>query len=834
MAQVSEELIVQISAQITQLQEGMAAALATVVSSNAEMAATTAAASAEMGVSFEKTGIAAKAMGASVVESAASVKEGIEGIKSAASGMAEFVLVGMGVEAVVKGFEKFSEAGVEARHLAEQTGMTVTQISRLKFAAESSHVSAEALTTGLAKLAKTMTAAHEGNKKASDSLAHFGITAENLHDPLFSMKDAFDKIAEKTSQQGDGFLKTGEAQQVFGRGAAQLIPLLNQGADGMAALSKKSDELGTTMDGKVQHAQKAVAQSFLDMHQTMTGVRNTIMVALAPAFANLIHSFTESIKEGGFLNEMFQGIVFVIKVMVTAVETLYSVVKIVMQGIVGAVVQVADSFKGLGRVIADVVTGNFGKIKSDWAASSAEMAADSNTTAGQIKDTYSALGDSLGAIWDKAKEDKDAAEGAGNGNESTDDAKSGKAKKLKAAKDMFSEMKSQLEQLEDVEKVSDDNRLAYELNYWKAKLTTAKKGSAEYRQIFHEVAVLQREMAKKEAEEAKKAAAVKEQIIKTEAAGEIAHTKAMLAQKKAAVEGELALGQISKQEELRQLASFEKQAFDIELGALNDYIKTLTAGTAAYATALKDRQALNDSFNAQLQASNIAMAEAQSASIKAALAPVTSAIQQSVNGMIAGTTTMKQALGNIYKSILGEFVSMLAQQVAKWAAAQIAQTMAAMAGAATRVATAKVAAKATTAADRASGQSQISSAAATGAAKAYQAIVGIPYVGPILAPIAASVAFVGIEAFGSRLGSAAGGWGQVPHDQIASLHKDEMVLPADIAGPMRAMTKGGAMGGGGTTVNLQALDMRSLADALRRNPSALAGAVQHANRMGHF
>jgi hypothetical protein len=773
--------------------------------------------------------------------------------------------------------------------------MATEQVSRLKFAAESSHVSAEALSSGMAKLAKTMSAAHTGNKIASESLEHFGITAENLHDPLFTMKEALDKIADKAKNSGDGFLKTGDAQKVMGRGAAQLIPLLNQGADGIEKYGQKADALHVTLTGPVQNAQRLVTQSFLDLHQAMEGVHNVIMTAMAPAFAEAVQWLTASVKEGGFLNETmhvvgeyltslgqryravwqvaqpvlqqmgdmvravggdfgtlgsiigfltdvtFSALLTALKVVSSAFSIVLASVKGVMSDVVMLVMKTSDGFKTLGQIVYDLVHGNFDKIKSDWAAGNQAMADDSAVHAGQIKSIYEDLGKTLKNTWavhagpvDDPLPVYKKEENKSNGNESTDDAKSGKAKKLKAAKDMFSEMKSQLEQLEDVEKVSDDKRLAYELNYWKAKLTTAKKGSAEYRQIFHEVAVLQREMAKKEAEEAKKAAAVKEQIIKTEAAGEIAHTKAMLAQKKAAVEGELALGQISKQEELRQLASFEKQAFDIELGALNDYIKTLTAGTAAYATALKDRQALNDSFNAQLQASNIAMAEAQSASIKAALAPVTSAIQQSVNGMIAGTTTMKQALGNIYKSILGEFVSMLAQQVAKWAAAQIAQTMAAMAGAATRVATAKVAAKATTAADRASGQSQISSAAATGAAKAYQAIVGIPYVGPILAPIAASVAFVGIEAFGSRLGSAAGGWGQVPHDQIASIHKDEMVLPADIAGPMRAMTKGGAMGGGGTTVNLQALDMRSLADALRRNPSALAGAVQHANRMGHF
>jgi hypothetical protein len=88
------------------------------------------------------------------------------------------------------------------------------------------------------------------------------------------------------------------------------------------------------------------------------------------------------------------------------------------------------------------------------------------------------------------------------------------------------------------------------------------------------------------------------------------------------------------------------------------------------------------------------------------------------------------------------------------------------------------------------------------AAGAYKAVVGIPVVGPILAPIAAGVAFTAVEAFDS-LTSAQGGQWQVPFDgQLTELHRDESVLSANIANPMRHFFESGGGGSRGGDVHL--------------------------------
>ena len=116
-------------------------------------------------------------------------------------------------------------------------------------------------------------------------------------------------------------------------------------------------------------------------------------------------------------------------------------------------------------------------------------------------------------------------------------------------------------------------------------------------------------------------------------------------------------------------------------------------------------------------------------------------------------------------------------------------------------------------------------------ASAFTALAGIPVVGPALAVAASVAAGAEVLSLVGKVASAEGGWDRVPYDGApAILHKDEMVLPAELAEGVRNMT-----GGGGVTnhFHIQAWDGRSMGDFVRRNPAMLAQWAQHAHRTGH-
>jgi len=151
----------------------------------------------------------------------------------------------------------------------------------------------------------------------------------------------------------------------------------------------------------------------------------------------------------------------------------------------------------------------------------------------------------------------------------------------------------------------------------------------------------------------------------------------------------------------------------------------------------------------------------------------------------------------------GETAAVVAGETTEAAAtvtAETAKTAATAAGAATRTGIEATAAATTGSITASTSLMQIAARAATAAAGAYSAVAAIPVVGPFLAPAMAAAALAGVLALGNRIFSAEGGWGKVPYDgAVTELHKDEMVLPATLANPLRDALAGMSPGATGVS-----------------------------------
>jgi hypothetical protein len=160
--------------------------------------------------------------------------------------------------------------------------------------------------------------------------------------------------------------------------------------------------------------------------------------------------------------------------------------------------------------------------------------------------------------------------------------------------------------------------------------------------------------------------------------------------------------------------------------------------------------------------------------------PINNAFQQTITGVLRGSETLQQGMQKAAQSIVLSFIQGAEKMAVTWAEKQLAMlvTTTTTQTAITAAQTAGHAAKA------AQDSASIGNDAYKAAAGAYSAVVGIPIVGPVLAPAAAAAAFAGVMAF--DVISAEGGMGTVPfNDMPALLHRNEMVLPASIAEPLR-------------------------------------------------
>ncbi|HXQ46433.1 MAG TPA: hypothetical protein VN806_07445 [Caulobacteraceae bacterium] len=213
---------------------------------------------------------------------------------------------------------------------------------------------------------------------------------------------------------------------------------------------------------------------------------------------------------------------------------------------------------------------------------------------------------------------------------------------------------------------------------------------------------------------------------------------------------------------------------------------------------------------------------------------------KAVDGMVekwawgVAENVLASSQGQAFLSALG--LRTLAQEIA----ADVKRTASAVAGAATRKTALTVAQTAGLAQDVASSTAEKAINAQTAFSGAIAAISPIPFVGPTIAP--------GIAAEMAALASAAGGF-DIPAgvNPLTQLHASEMVLPARLANPMRAMmddystsrgnpgSGAGPAAGGDTHVHnysISAMDAGSFQTFLRGNKNPLSTVLQEMGRAG--
>jgi len=164
---------------------------------------------------------------------------------------------------------------------AQKIGTTTESLSALEYAAKLADVSTQALQSSLTRLARGLDEAKTGSGEAAKAFARLKIDPRTFTDPA----DAMRAIAERFASMPDGATKTALAMQLFGKAGADLIPLLNAGASGIAEMEAEARRLGITFSTEAARA----AEEFNDnITRLQTGMRGFMVETLSPLIPMLV------------------------------------------------------------------------------------------------------------------------------------------------------------------------------------------------------------------------------------------------------------------------------------------------------------------------------------------------------------------------------------------------------------------------------------------------------------------------------------------------------------------------------------------------------------------
>jgi hypothetical protein len=280
----------------------------------------------------------------------AKIHEGAEAVRTfqmRAKEFAEVYVAMFAVERVTEFIAKMGEASEKTEHLARQFGLTVAQMQGMQGVALATSVPIDTLTHGMAILDRTAAMTPE-------KFAKLGIEVKKGE----SQMDLMLATAARFKEMADGPNKVAAAMLLMGRNGAAMLPILNEGKEGLQELLKKADEYGM-VNAKATEEGVKLAVAVNEGKMAWAGLGTTLTAELAPAltemvkgFSGMVKAMTDSYKSGGTVKIILDAVVIAIKDLVIVVSAVAGAL-----GPLGDVISfVSDNIQTILPIVAALAT----------------------------------------------------------------------------------------------------------------------------------------------------------------------------------------------------------------------------------------------------------------------------------------------------------------------------------------------------------------------------------------------------------------------------------------------------------------------------------------------
>jgi hypothetical protein len=244
-----------------------------------------------------------------------------------------------------------SDLAKATRQLQRATGLTAEEASQLAAVLQVRGIGTDKLGRSFTTLAKQIESAKTGSGAAAENFRKLGIAQDAIRDGdvstiLVQAADGFEKL-------GDGTSKAAIAQQLFGRNARDLIPLLEGGGQALR------DQLGLAPKLSQEQVKQALAATIAqrNFNLALLNLRVTLGLAVLPYLskaATALSTFITQVQTGTGLGGAFRDRILAISDAINGVISPLTRTNNRLVNFAAALTAVAAAFAA-GKVIASVV-----------------------------------------------------------------------------------------------------------------------------------------------------------------------------------------------------------------------------------------------------------------------------------------------------------------------------------------------------------------------------------------------------------------------------------------------------------------------------------------------
>jgi hypothetical protein len=256
---------------------------------------------------------------------------------------------------VVRELLKTASAMDEVMKTSQKIGVSAQGLVQLRYAAELSGVSAEALSSSLNLLNKNIATSEK-------DFAKLGISVRDASGNLRNADSVLYDIADKFAEVDDGSGKSAAAMELLGRGGAQLVPLLNAGAKGLEEMADEASRLGIVFTDEAGRAAEMFNDNLTRLKKVKEGIVTQVTTEMLPAMVGLSDSLAAAAMDAEFmgsatsdLSKIMEGATIIGSALFGALKTLADVLSTALATAIQVVVVGFQNMYNAMMIVADPI-----------------------------------------------------------------------------------------------------------------------------------------------------------------------------------------------------------------------------------------------------------------------------------------------------------------------------------------------------------------------------------------------------------------------------------------------------------------------------------------------
>lgn len=183
---------------------------------------------------------------------------------------------------------KSSETADRIDKLSAKTGLSKQAFQEWDYVLGQNGIEIEKMQTGMKTLTANMDAAASGNENMAGAFDTLGVAVTNADGSLRGQEETMNDVILKLADMPNGTEKARLATELFGKAGVELMPMLNNGAQGIEDLKNRSHELGLVMSDEAVTAGVVFGDTLDDVKDSLGMVGVKVGSEVMPIVQNLL------------------------------------------------------------------------------------------------------------------------------------------------------------------------------------------------------------------------------------------------------------------------------------------------------------------------------------------------------------------------------------------------------------------------------------------------------------------------------------------------------------------------------------------------------------------